>query len=81
MTAIGQKTKVDAQDEEIIQLDKKNVQYVKLIHNSEVLKGALVLGVPGIGFRLEKLIKRETPIAHMIADLKKFNWEILKKKN
>jgi NAD(P)H-nitrite reductase large subunit len=80
MTAVGQKTKIDPSDEELIHLDETNFQYVKLIHNSKILKGALVLGVTGIGFRLEKLIKKQSPIEHMLLDLQKFNWEILKKK-
>ncbi len=80
MTAVGQKSKVDPQDEEIIHLDEKNFQYVKLIHNSHVLLGALVLGVSGIGFRLEKLIKKQTPIEHMLMDLEKSNWDVFRKK-
>jgi len=80
MTAVGQKSRIDPKDKEIVHLDDMNFQYVKLIHNSQILKGAVVLGIRGIGFRLERLIKKQTPIDHLLKDLEKFNWEILKKK-
>jgi NAD(P)H-nitrite reductase large subunit/rubredoxin len=80
LTAVGQKSVVQSEDKEIIHQDAKHYQYVKLIHNSHILKGAIVLGIGGIGFRLEKLIKSKSSIEHMLYELEKSNWDILKKK-
>jgi len=79
MTAVGQKSKVQANDQVIEHLDHKQSQYIALIHNSQILKGAVVLGVAGIGFRLEKLIKKQASIAPILSELEKANWDILKK--
>lgn len=79
MTAVGQKSKMHPNDQVIEYLNHEYAQYVTLIHNSHILKGAIVLGVPGIGFRLEKLIKKQVPIAPIISELERANWDILKK--
>jgi len=34
------------------------VQYAKLVHDGEFLLGAIVMGISGVGFRLEKILKK-----------------------
>ena len=79
MTALGQKYKRQDKDQEILHLNPEKSQYVKLLHNNQILKGAIVLGVPGIGFRLEKLIKKQAPIMPVLSDLHQANWDVIKK--
>ncbi len=80
MTAVGKKYRDENGEEEIIHLDTHNGKYVKLVHNRKVLSGAIVLGIPGIGFRLEKLIKQKKIITDLLPEFQKGNWDILKQK-
>lgn len=80
LTALGQKHVSSKNESEIIHLDKDAGQYAKLIHDGEYLLGAIVLGIAGIGFRLERLIKKRKLIKELISHLEKGNWEILKQK-
>ncbi len=80
LTSIGKKYS-DAPDEhEIVFHSFKDGQYVKLIHNGAQLKGAIVLGVQGVGFRLEKLMRKQTNISQLLPDLSAGNWSVLRKK-
>jgi NAD(P)H-nitrite reductase large subunit len=81
LTAVGQKYSQSAQEEELIHMNPHGESYLKLIHNSQILLGAVVLGIPGIGFRLEKLIKNQTPIRGILNGLREGRWEVLKQKN
>jgi nitrite reductase (NADH) large subunit len=80
MTSIGQKHAEQPEDQEIIHRHEDKSTYAKLIHNNEILKGSITLGIPGIGFRLERLIKNKNPISELLADFQKENWDVLKKK-
>jgi NAD(P)H-nitrite reductase large subunit/rubredoxin len=80
MTSIGQKQLIQTEDREIIHLHENLSTYVKLIHDNDVLKGSITLGILGIGFRLERLIKNKKPISQLLPDFQDENWEILKKK-
>jgi len=55
-------------------------QYVNIIHDGEYILGAVILGVPGIGFRLEKLLKQKKPIKDYLPYFKNGDWDILKHK-
>lgn len=81
LTSIGKKFADMAGEKEIVHNAKENEQYVKLVHDGKYLKGAVVLGVSGIGFRLEKLIKNNKSIEEMISHFKRGEWEILKTKS
>lgn len=81
LTAVGQKYIRPPHEEEIIHLNPHGESYLKLIHNSHTLLGAVVLGIPGIGFRLERLIKNRTPIGGILNGLREGRWEVLKQKN
>jgi len=80
MTAIGKKYPDQPGEEQIIFRNQDDGEYARLVHNREFLLGALVLGISGIGFRLEKLIKKNISIRNMIGELATGNWEVLKKK-
>jgi len=56
------------------------VQYAKLVHDGEFLLGAIVMGISGVGFRLEKILKKRKSIREMIPELEKGNWAVLRKK-
>ncbi len=79
MTALGKKYKDNAAESEIVHLDKQSGQYVKLIHDGENLLGAIVVDVKGLGFRLEKMLRRRQSIKEMLPDLEKGNWDVLRK--
>jgi len=66
-------------EKEIVHISPDNEQYIKLIHNGEFLLGAITLGIRGISFRLEKIIKKQQSIKDLLPDLEKPNWENLKK--
>ena len=80
MTAVGKKYSDQPGEEQIIFRNPDAGEYARLVHNREFLLGALVLGISGIGFRLEKLIKKNISIRNMIGELATGNWEVLKKK-
>ena len=80
MTSIGQKHIKHTEDQEIIHSHQEKTTYAKLIHNKEILKGSITLGIPGIGFRLERLIKNKKPISELLPDFQNENWDVLKKK-
>lgn len=80
LTTIGQKYKINSTDKEIKYVSKQKGQYLKLIYNREIILGIILLGVAGVGFRLEKLIKNKIPITEIIPHLKKGNWDMVKKK-
>jgi nitrite reductase (NADH) large subunit len=80
LTTLGQKQKTTNKDQEIIHLNKKSQQYIKLIHNENFLIGAITIDISGTGFRLEKLIKKGVSIRNILPDLKAGNWDVLKQK-
>ncbi len=80
MTAIGKKYPDQPGEEQIVIRNQEAGEYVKLVHNREFLQGALVLGIGGIGFRLEKLIKKNISIRNIIGELAAGNWEVLKQR-
>lgn len=80
MTAIGKKYPDQPGEELLIFRDQDAGEYVKLVHNREFLQGALVLGISGIGFRLEKLIKKNISIRNIIGELAAGKWEVLKQR-
>jgi len=80
MTAIGKKYPDQPGEEQIIFRKPQAGEYVKLVHNREFLLGALVLGIAGVGFRLEKLIKKNISIRNILGELAAGNWEVLRKK-
>lgn len=80
MTAIGQKYAREPNQKEIRHLNRKEGQYAKLVHDGEHLLGAIVMGIGGVGFRLEKIMKKRRSIREMIPELEKGNWEVLRKK-
>jgi NAD(P)H-nitrite reductase large subunit/rubredoxin len=80
MTSVGQKYAIQPEDQEIIHRNENKATYAKLIHNNEILKGSITLGIPGIGFRLERLIKNKKPVSELLPDFQKENWDALKKK-
>ena len=65
---------------EIRHLNREKVQYAKLVHDGEFLLGAIVMGIRGVGFRLEKILKKRKSIREMIPELEKGNWAVLRKK-
>ncbi len=80
LTTIGQKYKKKSTDKEIKYINKQKRQYLKLIYNRNIILGIIILGIAGIGFGLEKLIKNKTPIKEIMPHLEKGNWDIVKKK-
>ncbi len=80
LTTVGKRYAQSAHEEEILHTNPPQEYCLKLIHNSRTLLGAVVLGIPGIGFRLEKLIRQQTPISDILPDLKKGHWDVLKQK-
>jgi nitrite reductase (NADH) large subunit len=81
MTTIGKKYPDQPGEEQIIYRKPEAGEYVKLVHNREYLLGALVLGIAGIGFRLEKLIKKNISIRNIIGELAGGNWQVLREKH
>lgn len=53
---------------------------MKFVHNGKQLLGAISLGHPGLGFRIERFIKAQKPIQPILEDLKAGRWEVLKQK-
>jgi len=80
MTSVGKKYPDQPGEEQIIFRNPDAGEYARLVHNREFLLGALVLGISGIGFRLEKLIKKNISIRNMIGELATGNWGVLQQK-
>jgi nitrite reductase (NADH) large subunit len=80
LTSLGKKYSQSPIEKEIIHISYEKKQYIKIIHNSEFLLGAIILGIRGIGYRLEKIIKKKQPVKDLLPDLENSNWENLKKK-
>jgi NAD(P)H-nitrite reductase large subunit/rubredoxin len=80
MTSVGQKKPILPEDREIIHRYEKPLSYARLIHDNTILKGSITLGIPGIGFRLERLIKNKVSLTPYLSELKQGNWDVLKKK-
>jgi len=80
LTAVGQKYAKNPDEKEILHKDRAWGKYMKLIHNEKQLLGAISLGHPGLGFRIEKFIKAQKPIQPILEDLKAGRWEVLKQK-
>ncbi|GAB4339010.1 MAG: FAD-dependent oxidoreductase [Calditrichia bacterium] len=80
VSAVGQTEVLLAGEEEIVHQTTDPASYVKLVHNRKQLLGAIVVNVPGISFRLEKLIKTAADIEEILPELVKGNWSALKKK-
>ncbi|MBN2365094.1 MAG: NAD(P)/FAD-dependent oxidoreductase [Calditrichaeota bacterium] len=78
LTTIGKKYADKTDEHEMVITDSDQGTYVKLVHNRRILLGAIALGVRGIGFRLEKTIKRQQPIDKILPELVRGNWEVLK---
>lgn len=79
VTTIGKKYPDQSGEEQIVYRHPEAGEYVKLIHNREYIQGALVLGVKGISYRLEKMIKKNVTARHIIGDLASGKWEVLRK--
>jgi NAD(P)H-nitrite reductase large subunit len=80
LTSLGQTYAQKENIEEIIHMNTKKGQYVKLIHDKNNLLGCIVLGITGISFRLEKLIRKKLPIKELLPYLEQGDWDILKRK-
>ncbi len=80
LTTVGKRYSGSPEQEEIVLSDPENGTYVKLVHNKQYLLGAITLGVRGIGFRLEKIIRQCQNISHILPELEKGNWGVLRKK-
>ncbi|MEJ2635663.1 MAG: FAD-dependent oxidoreductase [Calditrichia bacterium] len=80
MTALGKKYGDTVGEKEIVHADKEAESYIKIIHDGKYLKGAIVMDVPGLGFRLERLMKNKSDISDILPDLEQQNWAVLRKR-
>ena len=80
LTTFGQKDIIHRNEHEVIYHNPAEDQFAKIIHDGEYILGAIILGIPGIGFRLERLLKKKKPIIDYLSYFEKGDWNILKQK-
>ncbi len=80
LTTFGQKEIYHKNNFEIIHHNQDEDQFVKIIHDGEFILGVVILGIPGIGFRLEKLLKQKKSIKDYLPYFENGDWNILKQK-
>jgi nitrite reductase (NADH) large subunit len=80
LTTFGQINKSRKNDHEIVYDNQEEDKYIKIIHNGSYILGAVVLGMPGIGFRLERLLRQKKPIREYLPYFEKGEWNILRSK-
>ncbi len=78
LTSLGEKDATKPGQHTTVYLNQQEGQYLKLIHDGVYLQGAITLGIPGVGFRLEKLLKKRVPIRGLIPEIKAGNWKAIK---
>ncbi len=78
LTTLGQKEAENAGQQTTTYLNRETGQYLKLVHDGVYLLGVISLGIPGIGFRLEKLMKKRVPIRGLLPEVEAGNWQAIK---
>ncbi|MFZ0389611.1 MAG: FAD-dependent oxidoreductase [Calditrichia bacterium] len=80
LTALGRKFASDPAEQVITHRNYEAGTYVKLIHDGRHLLGAISLGVSGLGFRLQRLIRRKQDISAFLPAFEKSDWSVIMKK-
>ena len=80
LTTFGQRKKFHKNDHEIVYYNQEEEKYIKIIHNGSYILGAVVLGLPGLGFRLERLLRQKKPIREYLPYFERGEWNILRSK-
>ncbi len=78
LTTLGQKEAENAGQQTTTYLNRETGQYLKMVHDGVYLLGVISLGIPGIGFRLEKLMKKRVPIRGLLPEAEAGNWQAIK---